>query len=94
MTREYERGGLEDAAVVGEPERGCPRAGKGDAGAALVLRGAIAASPEAARAEPVGLMGLTHWGAKCMDIWLCEQGEDKIVSMTGAELGESRENRV
>lgn len=64
ITREYERGGLEVAAVVGEAERGCPpRAGKGEAG--VVFAAALGAcesgvSVKDARADPVGLMGLTH----------------------------------
>lgn len=65
MTREYDSGWFWPPLLpwFGEPERGWPRAGKGEEGMAAGATFCWArggASAVGVRADPVGLMGLTH----------------------------------
>jgi hypothetical protein len=75
VAREYERGGgLGVMGLFGDAERFIEvSAGKGTAEkefavGAEVFDFGIDGSEDEVVVEPVGLMGLTHWGAKCMDI--------------------------
>ena len=73
-------------AFVGEAEYWpWDNAGKGTFGLMTkVLTGLIGAgvgSTMGVRAVPVGLIGLTHWGAKCMDI--CKRRERRSAGCSG-----------